>query len=158
MRFLSALLLIVLISLPAAAQQQVNVRTGEHRGYTRLVFDWPEPVQYEITQEDSRFTIAFNKAGRVNTNVTGKNISAFSVISNDPLSVAVEVPSGARTRSFPVRSRIVLDVYDPPASAQQSAAVEPTPPEPEEKPEAEQEGNRPLTIRRWTRCKRPFAM
>ena len=68
----------VLISLPAIAQQQVNVRTGEHRGYTRLVFDWPEPVQYEVTEEDGRFTIAFNKAGSIDTDVTGKNIGELS--------------------------------------------------------------------------------
>ena len=116
----------VLISLPAIAQQQVNVRTGEHRGYTRLVFDWPEPVQYEVTEEDGRFTIAFNKAGSIDTDVTGKNIGELSVLSNDPLSVAVGVPAGARTRSFPVRSRIVLDIYDPP-EATKNAAEKPAP-------------------------------
>lgn len=128
----------VLISLPATAQQQVNVRTGEHRGYTRLVFDWPETVGYEITEDDTRFTITFNKAGTINTNVTGKNIGALSVLSNDPLSVAVGVPSGAKTRSFPVRSRIVLDVYDPPATAQQTAEAEP-PPAPAQPPPVEPE-------------------
>lgn len=129
----------VLISLPATAQQQVNIRTGEHRGYTRLVFDWPETVQYDVTEENGRFTITFNKAGAVNTtNVTGKNIGAVSVLSNDPLSVAVEVPEGARTRSFPVRSRIVLDVYDPPEAAQESAEAKPQPPAPEPKPETEE--------------------
>ena len=45
------------MALPAYAQQQVNMRTGEHRGYTRLVFDWPETVTYKIEEEDEKFII-----------------------------------------------------------------------------------------------------
>ena len=101
------------MALPAYAQQQVNMRTGEHRGYTRLVFDWPEAVTYKIEEKDENFIIRFEKPGRVDADVSGKNIQSISVLSEDPLTVSVAVPAGAKTRSFPVRSRIVLDVYDP---------------------------------------------
>tara|TARA_B100000242_G_scaffold294318_1_gene276323 strand:+ start:12134 stop:15181 length:3048 start_codon:yes stop_codon:yes gene_type:complete len=113
MRFLAFTLFCFFMALPAYAQQQVNMRTGEHRGYTRLVFDWPETVTYKIEEEDEKFIIRFEKPGQVNTDVSGKNIQSISVLSEDPLTVSVAVPAGAKTRSFPVRSRIVLDVYDP---------------------------------------------
>lgn len=134
------------LSAPAVAQERVNVRTGEHSGYTRLVFDWPQNVTYEMKEDASgAFTITFGKAGKINPAVKGKNVQGLSVVSENPLTLSVKVPSGAKSRTFPVNNRIVVDVYDPPAVPEKKAEVKPepeavTPPEnkPEEnKPEAQ---------------------
>ena len=35
--------------LPAAAQQNVTVRAGEHQDYGRIVFDWGKEVGFETS-------------------------------------------------------------------------------------------------------------
>lgn len=106
----------MLFAVPALAQEQVSVRAGEHRGYTRLVFDWGGPVTYQIDEQATSFTVTFNKAATINTDARGKNVTGLSVLAGDPLKVQVNVPDGAKSRSFPVGARIVVDVYDPPAN------------------------------------------
>jgi len=111
------------LSAPALAQERVNVRTGEHNGYTRLVFDWPQNVAYELKEEGANaFTLTFGKAGSVNPSVKGKNIQGMSIVSQDPLVISVKVPNGAKSRTFPVNNRVVVDVYDPPPQAEKKAA------------------------------------
>lgn len=40
--------LICLCNSPSYAQQAVNVRSGIHDDYTRLVFDFPETVDHQV--------------------------------------------------------------------------------------------------------------
>ena len=111
------------LSAPALAQERVNVRTGEHRGYTRLVFDWPQNVTYEIKENSAgSFTISFAKAGSINPSIKGKNVEGVSIVSENPLTLSVNVPDGAKSRSFPMNNRIVVDVYDPPPQSEKKPA------------------------------------
>lgn len=119
------------LSAPAFAQEAVNLRSGEHRGYTRLVFDWPQSVTYEMKEQgDGAFVLTFGKAGTVNPAVKGKNIQGVTVLTQDPLSVSVKVPSGAKGRTFPVNNRVVVDIYDPENPAPPPVATTPQPEEP----------------------------
>ncbi len=124
--------------LHAASAENLSVRTGEHRGYSRLVFDWPAETTYEIKDEsESSFTIAFNKAATINAAQKARNIKGINVISSNPLVLKVDVPGGAKSRSFAVRSRIVVDIYDPPpgAKAAEKKPEAKSDAKPEEKPE-----------------------
>lgn len=49
---------------PPAPYLALNVQVGERNEFTRIVFEWPELVDYELTEADGRINIAFNKNAR----------------------------------------------------------------------------------------------
>lgn len=102
----------------AHAQETVNVRTGLHEGYSRLVFDWEEPVKYTATRSTSgTLDIEFQKPAGMNSSgvdiENAKTILGFEKLSGEGenLKVRVKIPEGSDFRHFLVGSRVVLDVY-----------------------------------------------
>lgn len=146
------------------AQEKINVRIGEHGDYTRLVFDWPESVSFDVKNKQSdSLTLEFNKPATIDAGIKGQNLLGLNVLKNDPLSVEVKIPDGAKTRSFPLSSRVVLDIY-PVAGAKTAEAKteepkpapapEPEPkkaaepvPEPEKKPESPKVAEKPSKVK-----------
>ncbi|MEI6162389.1 MAG: hypothetical protein WCP77_21360, partial [Roseococcus sp.] len=69
-------LLLLLFAWPVAAQERVAVRTGDHPGHGRIVFDWAAPPAYQVEQQGDRVILRFpnaeaiNLAGAVNGNQT----------------------------------------------------------------------------------------
>ena len=55
--------------LPLSAYaQSVNVRTGQHAEYSRLVFDWTSRVEYTVKRDQKdKLIITFNKPAELNT-------------------------------------------------------------------------------------------
>ena len=105
----------------------VNVRGGEHEGYSRLVFDWSRNVDYFVARDDQRVTIAFDLPANADFSAARfsrlPNITDIEQIASRPgLTVAVEVPATVRVRHFYNGSRIVLDVLDSGQSAGQPLA------------------------------------
>lgn len=140
-RFLTFAVLLTLLPMSYVwAQNAVNVRVGEHSDYTRLVFDWPQKVEFNVVEQRSdSITVEFEKSAELTSNVRGKNIKGFELVQKDPLRVKIVIPEGARTRSFPLSTRVVVDVYK---NEQMSAQSKSAPP-PQEmpalpKPEVEQ--------------------
>ena len=89
-RFAGFLTLICVLSVTGAdraAAGQVNVRTGTHAGYSRLVFDWTKTVQYRIERrERTRLVIEFSAAATLPPNAAAAaaavaNISALETLS-----------------------------------------------------------------------------
>ena len=137
----SIAILLGLMVAPVWAAEALSVRTGEHRGYSRLVFDWPQETKYEITNETAQsFTVKFNRAAKISPDQKARNVKGLEIVSADPLVLKVNVPSGAKSRSFAVRNRVVIDIYDAVAEAEKAEAEDKTktppvkPPE-EKKPE-----------------------
>ncbi|GJL84382.1 MAG: hypothetical protein DHS20C02_01570 [Micavibrio sp.] len=113
------------------------MRTGEHEGYSRLVFDWKKRVDYEAdTSSKGRLVLTFKKDALVNT--TGmqvgdkSNILAFEILSQSPLKISLAIPEGSRTRNFHAGERLVVDIYDPsggkPKSQFQASRIKLPPP------------------------------
>ena len=42
----------------------IVVRTGEHSGYTRIVFDWREAVDYRLDREEGHLHVVFNRQAK----------------------------------------------------------------------------------------------
>src|SRR3546814_19915475 len=43
----------------------IRVRAGEHPGFSRLVFDWPQSVPYQITRDGTDALVTFSQAARL---------------------------------------------------------------------------------------------
>lgn len=115
----------------AAAQMQVNVRSGDHDGYSRLVFDWPESTTYKVSKSQDTLTITFDKAASIDSaKVNGdnlRNIGAVSSSSSGNLSVSIKIVPESDFRHFKIGKRVVVDVYDAKGAPSRKAAPAPEP-------------------------------
>ena len=129
MRYLLVLTAALFISSHAHAQESINVRVGEHDTYSRIVFDWPSKTSFSEKEEAGALILTFSKAAQVPTSINGNNFNGIDVVSQDPLTVKINIPSGTKTRSFPVANRVVVDVYGS-GKANTNAAAPPKEPKP----------------------------
>lgn len=146
--------LALLCANPAHAQDTIAVRSGVHPDYSRLVFDWPAPPPYSVSQQGNTLVLSFDKPAQANmAGVNGRDIPTIKDVkivsaAGENLTLSLTIPDGARFRHFSAGDRIVLDVYNteetkklsaqrtPPAVAAKPA--DPTPaPAPVEKPAAQ---------------------
>ncbi len=129
---LISITLLCLGALPAHAQQSINVRSGVHPEYSRLVFDWPAPPPYTVAQQGNTLIVTFEKP--VQANLGGVNardmpgITDVKIVSaaGENLKLSLNIPQGARFRHFSAGDRVVLDVYK--TDATKTMAAERTPP------------------------------
>lgn len=121
----------------AGAQSTLNIRSGAHDGYSRLVFDWATPTTYNITKSSGVLSVSFDKAATADLTKINQenleNIGPISEISSDGQSLALEIQikPNSRFRDFQIGNRVVLDVYDSQGEIQRNQAM------PEVKPAAE---------------------
>jgi len=47
------------------ATPTVEVRVGGHGDYERVVFEWPEGIDYDVAQRAEQVTVVFSRAGRI---------------------------------------------------------------------------------------------
>lgn len=135
-----------------SAALSVPIRIGEHDGYTRLVFDWPEPTEYRVNRDGDRVSVRFARAGTFDTAAIQNALPAYvagfdsEAAGKNALRAIIRVAEGARVRHFAVEKsgRVVLDILRPernaaaaseaPKAASAKAETEKTPPA--AKPEA----------------------
>src|SRR6185312_14833554 len=97
-------------SVHAESTPQVAVRVGNHPGFGRVVFDLPDQVEYELTQEGQHVTIEFSRDLTIGAapgapqnvqNITsGKRRAEF------------DVAPGATVHAWRMGGRVVVDVAD----------------------------------------------
>lgn len=114
------LILAGVLSFPALshAAGSVAVRTGAHESYSRIVFEWSEPVTLFTTKPDATsLDLTFSKAGALDQSKADfsapLNVSALSVVSqsaDEPLHVRLAIPSGATFRQMTVGNKVIVDV------------------------------------------------
>ena len=103
---------LLLAALPGRAEP-VAVRSGEHPGMGRLVFDWSLPTGYRLEQLGDRAMLHFESPGEFRMPAKlPRNVLALRGAADG---VEVTLRSGAQIRPFRLGERIVLDVLDPPA-------------------------------------------
>ena len=128
----------VLWSAQGFAQTNVNLRSGNHEGYTRLVFDWPQSVDYTVSKSGGVLSVSFGKAASLDissvNNESLENVGSVQITSaaGSALAVAVQIKPQSKFRDFKIGTRVVVDVYDAPGNI---ADTKIQPPPAEEKPE-----------------------
>ncbi|MCH7956818.1 MAG: tetratricopeptide repeat protein, partial [Proteobacteria bacterium] len=109
---------------------RVRVRSGEHKGFSRMVFDWPRKVAYEIERTGATTTITFGRPARVDIGTLGTRPSKYfrdvvSQVKDGRLIITLAVPETSRLRHFVSGVRVVVDVLAP--SETENAAQAPAP-------------------------------
>jgi len=111
-----ALFGVLAVILPAQAQQAVRVRGGQHEDFGRIVFDWPEQVQYRVVVQGNRLRVEFDTRASFQT---GPILPALSDYVGQP----AQGPHGYRI-TFPLKgeygiedstygNKVVIDLKDP---------------------------------------------
>jgi hypothetical protein len=140
-------LFICLLALPAWAAQTVNVRSGIHGRYNRLVFDFTGNVTYTMQQQNGGIVaIQFDQPATANFKpaLAGKPpfIRNLSQQATDKgLFVSFQIPKGSRVQAFPVGTKIAFDVLLLDKNAPSFAEVKPeaaVPAKAEETPKTEE--------------------
>ncbi|MFQ5618937.1 MAG: tetratricopeptide repeat protein [Rhodospirillales bacterium] len=111
---------------------RVRVRSGEHKGFSRMVFDWPRKVAYEIERTGGDATITFGRPARVDVGGLGAKPSKYirgvvSQVKDGRLIVTLAVPETSRLRNFISGSRVVVDVLAPGGTANAAQVSAPAP-------------------------------
>ncbi|MDE2583038.1 MAG: hypothetical protein KGL52_15495, partial [Rhodospirillales bacterium] len=110
----------------------VPIRSGEHHGFGRLVFDFPTWVGWHMSRDGPRVRLTFSRSLPFGPDpALPRNVRALTTA---PGWVEVTVARGARLRRMRVGARLVLDVLDPPrrpaARKQPVVATRQAPPAP----------------------------
>jgi tetratricopeptide (TPR) repeat protein len=140
-------LAVVLFFGPAFAQQMIRVRAGEHGDYSRIVFDWENPVGYSVSQtSQDTVLLTFNRKAALDLSDAAavrlnniRSVAQLAFSGNETL-VQVQITSGSKFRYSTAGSKVVLDVFRPAGTATTQARPEPKAPaapstKPEPKPE-----------------------
>jgi len=111
------------------ANPVVRVRIGEHTGYSRIVFDWPRLVDYQVTDAGGTVTLRFAGPARIDVGALagGRGPRGVRLLGSTQEGgatiVRLGLPAGASIRHFRDGSNIVLDVL----GAEMTAQVSPPP-------------------------------
>ncbi|WP_424813843.1 hypothetical protein [Roseococcus sp. YIM B11640] len=117
-----------LLAAPVSAQERVGVRTGDHPGFGRIVFDWTAPPRYEAQQQGERVLLRFPRAEAVD--LAGARRLPRNVIAVNRAEGGLELVlrPGTRMRHFRNGPKVALDLMDP---AEGSAVPAPAAPPPQ---------------------------
>lgn len=115
-------------SVPSDAPT-VNVRTGVHAEYTRIVFDFEETTPYEIVNEGGVVTMRFQRPAQINLDRFNSGSIALLgnarlTFSNGETVVTMAVPATSPVRDFLSGTKVVVDVRQPSGSTDPVALPE----------------------------------
>ncbi|MGB0748406.1 MAG: hypothetical protein ACPGO3_06640 [Magnetospiraceae bacterium] len=119
-------------STPAA---NIRVRTGDHDGYSRIVFDWTQAgVQYKLNRTVKALTITFDRPATLSPRFRPATPARYIANYADGARTAdaraiLEISPNSRVKDFRSGTKIVLDVFRPGPSPLVTAPEEPTAPE-----------------------------
>jgi tetratricopeptide (TPR) repeat protein len=97
---------------------RIKVRSGVHNDYTRIVFDWPNKVPYQLNQTVGLATIVFSSPARLDIGSLQRRlpklISSINAESTASGALArIVIPKTSRIRHFLAGPKVVVDVMNP---------------------------------------------
>lgn len=96
----------------------LRVDVGRHPGFTRLVFNWSEAVDYSVSRDGSGVSMRFDKSGSIDVDSLDAALPkpAFGtprVSGGRALSISLSIPEQSYIRHFREGNKVVLDVQEP---------------------------------------------
>lgn len=129
---------------PAADLPEVRVRGGQHKDFSRLVFDWSEPVGNVLEEAPGRTRIVFDRRAAFDTSrLRPDRLAQIAAVSVTEDSATVELPEGSRVQVSRAGPKVVLDVFGPAEGAQAPATAQTPEPKASPEPEAAPEKEKP---------------
>lgn len=117
---------------PAVAK--IGIRGGEHAGFHRIVFDWPQPVEYRVEKDGNDVALTFARDAVIDAAALRAALPPDTALvgiapADGGTRIAVTLPAGARLRHFRSGPRVVADIVRAAASAAPSrpAGAQPVP-------------------------------
>lgn len=99
--------------VPASAHAEgTAVRTGDHAGYGRVVFDMPEGATFTTATDGNRMVVSFNNAGQVAQPMSLPRNVALIESGSDTATLVLE--PGARPTPTRIGNRLVVDIAPQP--------------------------------------------
>jgi tetratricopeptide (TPR) repeat protein len=94
---------------------RIRVRTGEHDGFSRVVFDWPERVGYRIEKTGKTATVIFDRPARIDLGRFGRQrlqhvLDAEVKPRDGGSAVTLTLPGAAQVKHFRYGPKVVVDV------------------------------------------------
>ena len=104
------LLGLLALGAPVTAASGARVRVGTHAGYGRVVFEFPQPVTFQIEQAGNMTTLHFQGVDVV----PGSDRVARNVMSvqGGASEATITIAPGARVRTALQGNRVIVDVLD----------------------------------------------
>ncbi|OIN87291.1 MAG: hypothetical protein AUJ12_02690 [Alphaproteobacteria bacterium CG1_02_46_17] len=124
-----------------AAETSVQVRGGDHKGYTRIVFQGDHAPKYTVSQEGSQLILKFSEPVKLETQGespdTLPRVEGYKILNDSE--VEIDFSAGISVRHFAIDKRIIVDLRgapstDKPTKAPETKATEKAEPEKTEKP------------------------
>ena len=105
-------------AVPPDGAVTLGVRVGEHPDYTRIVFDWTQQTEYDVSRDGRAVTVNFGRAAVIDAAAVAAALPpgillAASGASEGGTRVTFAVPESADLRHFLLESRVVLDILAP---------------------------------------------
>ncbi|MBS7812625.1 tetratricopeptide repeat protein [Roseococcus pinisoli] len=125
MRRVLLCLLLGLLAGTAAAQERVGVRTGDHPGFGRIVFDWAAPPRYQVQVQDDRVLLRFRTIEPVDLSGAHRLPRNLLAVSRGDGVIELQMAPGARLRHFRNGPKVALDFLDPPYPQSERRAAAP---------------------------------
>lgn len=108
-------------SIPSSGPK-VRVRKGEHAAYTRIVFDWPRKVAYQLGDYEGQAVVNFDEPAIYNlTAVNADPDVLVRGLHQNGNAVVLDVASGSRIKHFYAGTKLVVDVYRDQLAKKESA-------------------------------------
>lgn len=115
-----------------AAGSAVRLRAGDHPTYTRLVFDWPQRVDFDVATEGGQTSIRFASPQPVDLGrlpqFPPRNVKNLAWrAQGDGGIVSFAVPEGASVKSWRDGAKVVVDITPSAESKPAQAEAKPAP-------------------------------
>ncbi len=96
----------------------VRLRTGAHRKYTRLVFDWPRKVPYHFSRNGEISSLTFDRPGRIQLGRAAKRppryVKRLNVdAAGNRVTITIATAVTSKIKHFYSGRKVVVDVLAP---------------------------------------------
>lgn len=110
---------------PPADPVPVTWRTGQASEYTRLQFDWAEPVEYTLDQSGDQVEVRFSKPAEIDlSRLSGSPPRHLEAVTHDrerdDWVLRLDVGDGVEARAWSEGTQVVVDLLDPDAADAQA--------------------------------------
>ena len=98
-----------------AEAPSLSVRVGQHPTYTRIVFDWTEPTEYAVSNENGSITVRFQRPARIDTATLASRLpqgfgQPRSGTRGGETVFILPMPQGTTARDLVSDTKVVIDV------------------------------------------------
>jgi tetratricopeptide (TPR) repeat protein len=103
------------LSLQGALSRTVDVRTGDHKDFFRIAFDWPGKTTYKTERRGDKLVITFDRPAPINVDMINKALPAIlrpaaTSIENGRTVLTIPLAADGQVHDFATANTIAFDL------------------------------------------------